>query len=93
MRGHQAIKLLGEGYHSIRLKRMPEREIRACLMLRTSIAWDVAYDPEYPPREMIDLVMSNLLTEDWEVGIFDEDTQSYKWFGEVENWEMPKISW
>lgn len=93
MRGHQAIRLLGEGYHSIRLTKMPEREIRACLMLRTSIDWDTFYDPEYPPREMIELLMSNLLTEDWEVGIFDEDTQSYKWFGEIENWEIPKISW
>ncbi len=93
MKGYQAIKLLSEGYHSIRLKGMPEREIRACLMLRASSAWDTFYEPEYPPRQMLDLFMSNLLMDDWEVGIFDEDAQSYKWFGEIENWEKPKISW
>jgi len=67
MKGHQAIKLLGEGFHSIRMTKMPEREIQAC----------------------IDLIVSDT----WEVGIFGEDTQSYKWFGEVENWEIPKLTW
>ncbi len=42
---------------------------------------------------MLGNLMFKLLIEDWEVGIFDEDIQSYKWFGEVENWEKPKISW
>jgi hypothetical protein len=42
---------------------------------------------------MLGNLMFKLLIEDWEVGIFDEDTQSYKWLGEVENWEKPKISW
>jgi hypothetical protein len=93
MKGYQAIKLLGEGFHSIRMTKMPEREIQACIDLIVSNTWDVAYNPKYPPNEMLSNLMFKLLIEDWEVGIFDEDTQSYKWFGEVENWEKPKISW
>jgi hypothetical protein len=93
MKGHQAIKLLGEGFHAIRLTKEPNQEIQACIDLTVSESWDIVYNPKYPPSEMLGNLIFKLLIEDWEVGIFDEDTQSYKWFGEVENWEKPKISW
>ena len=36
MKGYRAMKLLGEGFHSIRLTKEPNQEIQACIDLTVS---------------------------------------------------------